>query len=101
MNSDRIIKGYDITTLDFQRFISMGVTPYVYVSNGTSELVEINKGNYVKYVKDRIFLLTPDEYSKTKEYVDSLNHLIELQNKRTELLKEMVPGIIVEKIIGG
>ena len=101
MNKDRVIKGYDITTFDFQRFSNMGVTPYVYVSNdrGSSDLVEVDKKNYVKFVRNRVYLLTPDEYAKTKEYVDSLNHLIELQVRRNALLMEMVPGIIVEKIM--
>ena len=101
MNKDRVIRGYDISTFDFQRFSSMGVTPYVYVSNdrGSSDLVEVDKKNYVKFVRNHVYLLTPDEYAKTKEYVDSLNHLIELQVRRNALLMEMVPGIIVEKIM--
>lgn len=96
MGRNKIIKGCDITTLDFQRFPSMGVTPYVYLSNGTFEIVELTKENYMTYGKNRVYLLNPDEYDKVKRYVDSVNGLIDLYDKHIDLLKEMIPSVIDE-----
>lgn len=103
MNNDRIIRGYDVGPFDFQRFSTMGITPYVYLSNNLepSTLIEVNRNNYLKYVKTMLFLLTPDEYMKTITYINTTNKLIELYNKKIKLIKEMVPGVMMELIKDG
>jgi len=98
---ERVRKGYSITPFDFNRFKSMGVTPYYYDSkvNGECRMVEVTKKNIEDNRKKRIFVLKPEEFQKINTYIDSLNNVIKLELERIELLKEMVPSILVEKIM--
>lgn len=97
---NRVIIGYDINGTDFQKFELMGVVPYYYESSGlTCKMIEITKGNVSKYGDKRIFLLNPEEYTKIYEYIRILNDIIESEEKKNQLLKEMVPSILVEKIM--
>jgi hypothetical protein len=62
-------------------------------------MVEVTKKNIEDNRKKRIFVLKPEEFQKINTYINSLNNVIKLELERIELLKEMVPSILVEKIM--
>jgi hypothetical protein len=43
-------------------------------------------------------LLTPDEYEKVNKVVENIADMVQLQNKKISLLKDMVPSIMNELI---
>jgi|688.fasta_scaffold87418_6 hypothetical protein len=97
----RVRKGYSITPWDFNRFKAMGVTPYYYDSSvdGDCKMVEVTKRNLENNRKKHIFILKPEEFQKINGYIDSLNKVIKLELERIQLLKDMVPSILIEKIM--
>ena len=98
---DRIKTGYTVNDWDLKKFEFMGLKPYYYDSDvdGECKMVEITKSNLDKNRKQHIYILKPEEFEKIGGYIDSLNNLIKLELERIKLLKEMVPSILVEKIM--
>ena len=101
LDNDRVIIGGNIQGLDFIRFQSMGVTPYYYDSkvNWGCSLIEVTRKNISSTECKRVFLLTPKEYGTITEFIESVNSLIVLNQKKIELLKDMVIPILVDKIM--
>ena len=97
----RVRKGYSITPWEFNKFQAMGVTPYYYDStvNGECKMVEVTKSNLENNRKKHIFILKPEEFQKINGYIDSLNKVVKLELERIQLLKDMVPSILIEKIM--
>ncbi len=98
---NRVMSGYSFRPFDWARFESMGVNPYVFnnESNYYVSLIEINKENIQKYVNKRIFLLYPEEYDNITKVIESHNNLIDKYNQKMALLQEMLPTILVERIM--
>jgi hypothetical protein len=99
MKNERIIRGYNITPFSFSKFKSMGVTPYYYESSDLSTFVEITNDNWQKINNKRVFLLSSDEFDRISKIVETTNKIIEGYREKIELMKEMVPSILVEKIM--
>jgi hypothetical protein len=62
-------------------------------------MVEVTKRNLENNRKKHIFILKPEEFQKINGYIDSLNKVIKLELERIQLLKDMVPSILIEKIM--
>jgi hypothetical protein len=101
LDKDRVIAGGTIGSFDFVRFNSMGLTPFYYDRNkdGSCSLVEVNHKNLSLVERKRVFLLFPDEYCKIGEFIGNLNALVILNQKKIDLLNEMVIPILVGKIM--
>ena len=98
--NDRILNGYTIKDFDFVKFESLGVTPFFFKKdNNKSEIVRLTKSNLNLNRERMIYLLTPDEHNKIKKYISITNELVDALTRKIELITEMVPSILVEKIM--
>jgi hypothetical protein len=99
--NDRVIKGFSIQPLHFQKYATMNLTPYYFETNGYDDckMVEVTKRNLNSVEKKKIFLLHPEEYEKISELIDSTNNIAEKYLQKIKLLQEMIPSILVEKIM--
>ena len=103
MNKERRLLDGDIKSVDLVRYKSEGITPYYFNREdgkdfGLKELVKpLSHGD--RYVKPReIFLLTPNEFEKVNKIVENIVEMVQLQEKKISLLKDMVPSIMNELI---
>lgn len=101
MSKDRKIKGGTIGKFDFQRYNSMGVKPYYFkdIKDGGCEFVEVTPKNVSDVERKWVFLLKPEELEKINKFVETTNQLVENYKKKIALLKEMIPPVLVEKIM--
>ena len=103
MKKDRRLIDSNIQSMDLVRFKSEGLTPYYFNREdgkdfGLFEFTKpISRNGYPKKSIE-IFLLTPDEYEKVNKVVEYIAEMVQLQNKKISLLKDMVPSIINELI---
>jgi hypothetical protein len=103
MVKNRRLIDLDIKSMDLVRFKSEGLTPYYFnrMDGKDFGLIEftkpISRNNYPKKSIE-IFLLTPDEYEKVNKVVENIAEMVQLQNKKISLLKDMVPSIMNELI---
>lgn len=98
----RIIKGWDIkNNLDFQRFLSKGVTPYYFdtTKDGDYKMVEITKPLSDDMKKIRIFLLKPNELETINKFISNLNELTLMYLEKIKLFKEYIPSLLADKIM--
>ena len=47
---------------------------------------------------EKIFLLTPNEFEKVNKIVENIAEMVQLQEKKISLLKDMVPSVMNELI---
>ena len=99
--NSRVKRPYQVNKWDIKKFPSMGLTPYYYDSNvnGECKMVEITTENVEKQKKGYVFLLKPEEFDKINQYIETLNNLIKAELERINLLKQMPPAILVDKIM--
>ena len=91
----------NIKSFDLIRYKSLGLTPY-YFNRETGKdfgLVEFKKPLTSYELNNRpkeVFLLKPDEYEKVNKVVENIKEMIELQNNKISLLKDMVTAVMNE-----
>ena len=91
----------NIKSFDLIRYKSLGLTPY-YFNRETGKdfgLVEFKKPLTSYELNNRpkeVFLLKPDEYEKVNKVVENIREMIELQNNKISLLKDMVTAVMNE-----
>ena len=91
----------NIKSFDLIRYKSLGLTPY-YFNRETGKdfgLVEFTKPLTSYELNNRpkeVFLLKPDEYEKVNKVVENIKEMIELQNNKISLLKDMVTAVMNE-----
>ena len=103
MKKERRLIDSNIKSMDLMRFKSEGLTPYYFnrvdgKDFGLIEFVKPLSGNEYHNKPREIFLLTPDEYEKVNKIVVNIAEMVQLQNKKISLLKDMVPSIMNELI---
>jgi len=103
MKKERRLIDSKIKGMDLVSFKSEGLTPYYFnrVDGKDFGLIEFTKplsGNDYNNKHRQIFLLTPDESEKVNKIVANIAEMVELQNKKISLLKDMVPLIMNELI---
>ena len=103
MNKERRLLDGDIKSVDLVRFKSEGVTPYYFNREdgkdfGLIEFVKPLSGNDYNRKPREIFLLTPNEFEKVNKIVENIAEMVQLQEKKISLLKDMVPSIMNELI---
>jgi hypothetical protein len=103
MKKERRLIDSNIKSMDLVRFKSEGLTPYYFNREdgkdfGLIELVKpLSHGD--RYVKPReVFLLTPNEFEKVNKIVENIAEMVQLQEKKISLLKDMVPSVMNELI---
>lgn len=101
MDKERKIKGGTIGKFDFQRYNSMGVKPYYFkdIKDGGCEFVEVTPKNVSDVERKWVFLLKPEELERINKLVGTTNELVEAQKKKIALLKELIPAILIDKIM--
>jgi hypothetical protein len=99
--NSRVRRPYQVNPWDLKRYPSMGVTPYYYDSkvNGDYKMVKITTENLSKQEKGYIFLLKPEELEKINRYIEILNKLINAELEKINLLKQMPPSLLAQKIM--
>jgi hypothetical protein len=103
MNEERRLLDGDIKSVDLVRYKSEGITSYYFNREDGKDfgLIEFVKplSHGDRYVKPReIFLLTPNEFEKVSKIVENIAEMVQLQEKKISLLKDMVPSIMNELI---
>lgn len=90
----------NISSMDFARFKSKGLTPYYFNKDLDDNFGFVEMKKPIKDSKPHshreVFLLTQDEYNKGKKLSDSTKKIIELYLEKIELLKQYVPSALVE-----
>lgn len=99
--NSRVRRPYQVNKWDLKKFPSMGVEPYYYDSNvnGECKMVKITSENLHNQQKGYIFLLKPEELEKINRYIEVLNKLIKAEMERINLLKQMPPSVLVDKMM--
>ena len=103
MKKERRLIDSNIKSMDLVRFKSEGLTPYYFNREdgkdfGLIEFVKPLSGNDYHKKPREIFLLTPDEYEKVNRIVVNIAEMVQLQNKKISLLKDMVPSVMNELV---
>ena len=99
MDNNRIIRGVNIGSFDFQRFDDMGVTPYYFDNGVKCSLVRVTKNNYKNIPTKTVYLLSTDQYNTISRYIGNVNDLDDAYKAQIKLLHDMAQSILVEKIL--
>jgi hypothetical protein len=98
-NNDRIIRGINIGSFDFQRFDEMGITPYYFDNSIKCSLVQVTKNNHKNIPTKMVYLLSFEQYNNISRYISIVNDLDDAYRTHIKLMHTMAQSILVEKIL--
>ena len=101
-DTERIIKSTQVRDDIFDKH-NQGLAPYIFDSaiDGNYRMVEVTKQNIKKVVNTNhdIFLLKMSELEKINILIDNVNELTRLTLEQIRLRKQLILGVLIEKIM--